>query len=386
VSVVVDRLQDEPAEVEQEVTPLELFFDLVFVFAITQVTGFVSGDPTWTRLVEGMAILAALWWAWESYVWLGNTAGSDEGTVRVVLLSAMGAMLVASLAVPRAFGDDGVIFGVAFLAVRVLHLGAYAIVSRDDPQLRFVVTRMASTMLPASALIVVAGALDGTAQALMWVAALSLDYGGLIARGTEGWRVVASHFAERHGLVIIIALGESIVALGVGAEGLGLDAGIIAGALLGVAVAAALWWAYFDFVALVAERVLRQAAPADQVRIARDSYTYLHLPMVAGIVLFALGTKKTLAHVGDELEAVPAVALCGGVALYLVALSALKRRNIGSFNWPRLVAALVLAALAPIATVVPALVALALVAVVSCGLIAYEVVRYADARDRIRHG
>jgi low temperature requirement protein LtrA len=386
VSVVVDRLQDEPAEVEQEVTPLELFFDLVFVFAITQVTGFVSGDPTWTRLVEGMAILAALWWAWESYVWLGNTAGSDEGTVRVVLLSAMGAMLVASLAVPRAFGDDGVIFGVAFLAVRVLHLGAYAIVSRDDPQLRFVVTRMASTMLPASALIVVAGALDGTAQALMWVAALSLDYGGLIARGTEGWRVVASHFAERHGLVIIIALGESIVALGVGAEGLGLDAGIIAGALLGVAVAAALWWAYFDFVALVAERVLRQAAPADQVRIARDSYTYLHLPMVAGIVLFALGTKKTLAHVGDELEAVPAVALCGGVALYLVALSALKRRNVGSFNWPRLVAALVLAALAPIATVVPALVALALVAVVSCGLIAYEVVRYADARDRIRHG
>jgi low temperature requirement protein LtrA len=386
VSVVVDRLQDEPAEVEQEVTPLELFFDLVFVFAITQVTGFVSGDPTWTRLVEGMAILAALWWAWESYVWLGNTAGSDEGTVRVVLLSAMGAMLVASLAVPRAFGDDGVIFGVAFLAVRVLHLGAYAIVSRDDPQLRFVVTRMASTMLPASALIVVAGALDGTAQALMWVAALSLDYGGLIARGTEGWRVVASHFAERHGLVIIIALGESIVALGVGAEGLGLDAGIIAGALLGVAVAAALWWAYFDFVALVAERVLRQAAPADQVRIARDSYTYLHLPMVAGIVLFALGTKKTLAHVGDELEAVPAVALCGGVALYLVALSALKRRNIGSFNWPRLVAAVVLAGLAPIATAVPALVALALVAVVSCGLIAYEVVRYADARDRIRHG
>jgi low temperature requirement protein LtrA len=386
MTALADRLEDEPAEVEQEVTPLELFFDLVFVFAITQVTGFVSGDPTWTRLVEGMAILAALWWAWESYVWLGNTAGSDEGTVRVVLLSAMGAMLVASLAVPRAFGDDGVIFGVAFLAVRVLHLGAYAIVSRDDPQLRFVVVRMASTMLPASALIVVAGALDGTAQALMWVAALSLDYGGLIARGTEGWRVVASHFAERHGLVIIIALGESIVALGVGAEGLGLDAGIIAGALLGVAVAAALWWAYFDFVAIVAERVLRQAAPADQVRIARDSYTYLHLPMVAGIVLFALGTKKTLAHVGDELEAVPAVALCGGVALYLVALSALKRRNIGSFNWPRLVAALVLAALAPIATVVPALLALALVAVVSCGLIAFEVVRYADARDRIRHG
>ena len=386
MTALADRLEDKPLDVEQAVTPLELFFDLVFVFAITQVTGFVSGDPTWTRLAEGMAILTALWWAWESYVWLGNTAGSDEGIVRVVLLSAMGAMLIASLAVPRAFGEDGVIFGVAYLAVRVLHLGAYAIVSRDDPQLRFVVVRMATTMLPASVLIVVAGALDGTAQALLWVAALTLDYGGLVARGTEGWRVVASHFAERHGLVIIIALGESIVALGVGAQGLGLDAGIIVGALLGVAVAGALWWAYFDFVALIAERVLREAPPDEQVRIARDSYTYLHLPMVAGIVLFALGTKKTLAHVGDELEAVPAVALCGGVALYLVALSALKRRNIGSFNWPRIVAAGALAVLAPIATVVPALLALARVARVACGLIAYEVVRYADTRDRVRHG
>jgi low temperature requirement protein LtrA len=333
-----------------------------------------------------MAILAALWWAGESYVWLGNTAASDEGAVRVVLLSAMGAMLIASLAVPRAFGDDGVIFGVAFLTVRVLHLGAYALVSRGDPQLRFVVARMATTMLPASALLVVAGALDGTAQALLWVAALTLDYGGLVVRGTEGWRVVASHFAERHGLVIIIALGESIVALGVGAQGLGLDAGIIVGALLGVAVAAALWWAYFDFVALVAERVLRRAPPDEQVRIARDSYTYLHLPMVAGIVLFALGTKKTLAHVGEDLEAVPAAALCGGVALYLLALSALKRRNIGSFNRPRIVAAVLLAGLAPLATAVPALVALALVAVVACGLIAYEVVRYAETRDRVRHG
>jgi low temperature requirement protein LtrA len=383
---LADRLEDKPVQAEQEVTPLELFFDLVFVFAITQVTGFVSGDPTWTRLVEGMAILAALWWAWEAYVWLGNTAGSDEGAVRVVLLSAMGAMLVASLAVPRAFGDDGVVFGVAFLTVRVLHLGAYAIVSRDDPLLRFVVARMATTMLPASALLVVAGALDGTAQALLWVAALTLDYGGLIARGTEGWRVVAGHFAERHGLVIIIALGESIVALGVGAEGLGLDAGIIAGALLGVAVAAALWWAYFDFVALVAARVLREAPPDEQVRIARDSYTYLHLPMVAGIVLFALGVKKTLGHVGDELETVPAVSLCGGVALYLVALSALKRRNIGSFNYPRLVAAALLAVLAVVATAMPALLALGLVAGIACGLIAYETVRYAETRDRVRHG
>ena len=243
-------------------------------------------------------------------------------------------------------------------------------------------------MLPASLLIVVAGALDGTAQGLMWVGRA----GGRLRRRSSraapragaSWPATSpsatawsssSRWASRS--------SRSASAR----QGLGLDAGIIVGALLGVAVAAALWWAYFDFVALVAAaRAARGRAGDEQVRIARDSYTYLHLPMVAGIVLFALGTKKTLAHVGDELEAVPAVALCGGVALYLVALSALKRRNIGSFNWPRLVAAVLLAVLAPVATAMPALVALALVAVLAVGLIAYEMVRYAETRDRVRHG
>jgi low temperature requirement protein LtrA len=294
-------------------------------------------------------------------------------------------MLVVSLAVPGAFGGDAMVFGVAYFAVRVLHLGAYMIVSRDDPQLRGVVLRIASTMLPAASLLVVAGALDGTARALCWTAALAVDYGGLIARGVEGWRVAAGHFAERHGLIVIIALGESIVALGVGAGGLELDAGIITAALLGIAIASAMWWAYFDVVAKVAERRLRTAPLAEQVRIARDSYTYLHLPMVAGIVIFALGVKKTLGGVGDELHSVAAIALCGGVALYLTALSVFKRRNVGSFNRPRLAAAVVLVALAPVAMAIPALVALTLVALVSCGVVGFEAVRYAEARDRIRH-
>jgi low temperature requirement protein LtrA len=387
VSALADRVEEEPVErSEAEVTPLELFFDLVFVFAITQVTGFISADANWTRLAEGVAVLAVLWFAWESYVWLANTTASDEGTVRVVLLTAMAAMLIVSLAVPGAFGDDGLIFGVAYFVVRAAHIGAYTIVSRGDPQLREVVVRLATTMLPAAVLLVVAGALDGAAQTLCWVAAVAIDYGGLVARGVQGWRVAAGHFAERHGLIVIIALGESIVALGVGAGGLELDAGIIVAALLGVAVSASLWWAYFDFVAIVAERRLRSADPDEQVRIARDSYTYLHLPMVAGIILFALGVKKTLGHVGDDLHAVPAVALTGGVALYFVALSAFKRRNIGSFNWPRLAAAALFVALAPIATEVPALLALALVAVVACGLVAFEYFHYAEARHRIRHG
>ena len=370
-------------EVEQEVTALELFFDLVFVFAITQVTRFLSHDPTWVRLVEATAILMVLWFGWSAYVWLQNRAATDEGAIRFVLLTAMGPVLVASLAVPNAFGKDALLFGVAFFLVRALHIVAYAVVARDDPTLLRVVVRLARTIMPAAALLVVAGFVPGTGRALCWVGALAIDYGGLFLSGTSGWRVSPSHFAERHRLIVIIALGESIVALGAGA---GLGAGAIAGALLGMAVAACLWWAYFDVVAPVAERRLRAALPDEQARMARDSYTYLHLPMIAGIVVFAFGVKATLAHAHAHLGGVAAVALCGGVALYLLALSAFKRRNVGSFNYPRLVAAAVLAALAPVATELPALGSLALVTATTCVLIAYEVVRYAEARERIRHG
>jgi low temperature requirement protein LtrA len=288
--------------------------------------------------------------------------------------------------VPGAFGDDGLAFGLAYLVVRVLHLGAYTYISRDDPELRGVVFRLASTMLPAALLLVLAGALDGTPRGICWAAALAVDYGGLAMRGVEGWRVRPGHFAERHGLIVIIALGESIVAVGVGAGGLELDSGIIVAALLGITVVGAMWWAYFDFVAIVAERMLRSAPRSEQVRIARDSYTYLHLPMVAGIVIFALGIKKLLPGVDEQLRTVPAVALCAGPALYLLALSAFKRRNIGSWNRPRLVGATLLVALVPVATAVPALLALAVVAVIAVSVMAYEYVRYAEARDRIRHG
>ena len=371
-------------EAEQSVTALELFFDLVFVFAITQVTGFLYHDPSWTRLVEALAILGALWWAWSGYAWLGNTAGTDEGMVRVVLLGVTGPLLVASLAVPGAFGEDALLFGIAYFVVRVMHIGAYFALARADPRLGYVVLRLARSILPAAGLIVLAGAVPGTTRAVCWAGALTIDYGGLWLGGTEGWRVNAAHFAERHRLIIIIALGESIVALGVGAGELG--TGVVVAALLGIAVAGALWWVYFDVVATVAERKLREADVSTRARMARDSFTFLHLPMVAGIVIFAFGVKVTLAHVHAHLASLPAVALTGGVALYLVALSGLKRRNIGSWNYPRLVASALLAGVAPLATQIPALASLALVAAIACGLVAYETVRYAESRDRIRHG
>jgi low temperature requirement protein LtrA len=387
-TVIAQQVDSEPAEVqEQRVTPLELFLDLVFVLAITQVTGYVSHDPTWTRLFEGLAILAVAWWVWSAYAWLGNTAGSDEGIARVVLMAAAAGMLIASLAVPHAFGSDGLVFAFAILAVRTIHLGAYSLIarSRGDSDLVAVVSGLAQTVLPASILLVIAGTQDGVTQALLWVAALTVDYGGLAMRGTTGWSVQAGHFAERHGLIIIIALGESVVSLGVASTGIELTAGVVTAALLGIAVVGCMWWAYFDVVALVAERRLRAAEPHERVLMARDSYTYLHLPMVAGIVVFAVGVKLTLADPSAKLDAVPAAALCGGVALYLLALSTFKRRNIGSFNYPRLVATAVLIGLAPLATVLPALLSLALVTTLMIALIAYEVARYAAARDRIRH-
>ncbi len=371
---------------EKRVTPLELFFDLVFVFAITQVTTFVSSQPTWTRLLEGLAIMAVLWFAWSGYAWLGNTAEADEGVVRLLLLAAMGAMLIASLAVPHAFGGDGLVFGVSYFFVRLIHVGTYALVARSehDARLAAVVGRLASTMLPAAALLVLAGALGGGARTACWVAALAVDYGGLFARGVEGWQLAPGHFAERHGLIVIIALGESVVSLGVGAR-LPLGPGVIAGALLGIATAAALWWAYFDVVALVGERRLRHAEEHEQALMARDSYTYMHLPMVAGIVVFAIGVKRTLIAHDSHLHAVAAVALCGGVALYLLSLSVFKRRNIGTFNRQRLACAALLVALIPLAVAIPALLALALVTLAACGLIVFEVVRYTDTRRRVRH-
>jgi low temperature requirement protein LtrA len=202
---------------------------------------------------------------------------------------------------------------------------------------------------------------------------------------SSGWRLAPSHFAERHGLIVIIALGESIVAIGVGSE-TGVDAGVVMAAVLGIAVAAALWWLYFDVVALVAERRLHNAAEGrERNEIARDSFSYVHFPMVAGIVLLALGLKKTLGHVEDPLKLVPAVALLGGTALYLLAHVAFRWRNVHRLSIQRLICALLLAALTPLALELPALATLAVVAAALAVLIAYEAAHFAELRDRLRH-
>jgi low temperature requirement protein LtrA len=200
----------------------------------------------------------------------------------------------------------------------------------------------------------------------------------------RGWRVAPEHFAERHGLIVLIALGESIIAIGLGA-GFVLDTAVIVGAVLGIVVVSALWWLYFDVAAIVARRQLVQTTGLDLARLALRSYSYLHLPMIAGIVLFALGLKTTLHHPGDVLETVPAVGLCGGAALYLLAEVAFLLRTTGRLFRRRTIGTIVLLALVPLALVIPALAALALVSAVCALVVVYEVLRHREHRVQIRH-
>ncbi len=218
----------------------------------------------------------------------------------------------------------------AYFVVRLLQVALYSLATGDMPETRRAILRLAPGFVGGPALLIVAGFLDGYAQGVLWAVALAVDYGVAYVRAGSGFRVHAGHFVERHGLIVIIALGESIVAIGVGASGLALGAGVVVAAVLGIALAAALWWAYFDLVMLFAERRLSMAKGDERAWLARDSYSYLHLPMVAGIIFAALGIKEILAHVGDPLGTIPAVALCGVVALYLSwaqRLQAARRRQ-----------------------------------------------------------
>jgi low temperature requirement protein LtrA len=371
---------------EERVTPLELFFDLVFVLALTQCTALMAAHASWGELGRGLLVLGLMWWSWVGYAWLTSVVNPEEGAVRFAIFAAMAALLVVALCVPEAFGDSRMLFAVAYAGVRFGQIALFILASRDEPALRTSVNGLAGGTAVGCGLLIV-GALfeDPNLQAAIWAVALALDMLEPFLFGSEGWKLHPGHFAERHGLIIIIALGESIVAIGVGAHG-HVDAGVVAAAVLGIAVAGALWWLYFDVVALVAERRLTNAAVGrEQNEIARDSFSYLHFPMVAGIVLLALGMKKTLEQVGDPLETVPDVALLGGTAVYLLAHVAFRWRNVHRFSTGRLICALVLFALIPLGEELDALVMLALLAVLLAALIAYETAHFAELREKMRH-
>lgn len=389
-----------PTDESHRVTTLELFFDLVFVFAFTQVTQLMADDPTAVGVTRGLVLLALLWFAWCSYAWLGNQAHADEGVVRFTVIVAMAAMFVVALAIPESFVDlPGGLFAPFVLAacyavVRLAHLACYLVAAGDDAGLRRQLLLTAVPVAAASGLLVVGGALGPPYQTVLWALALLVDYGGIWLVGTSGWRVHSPvHFAERHGLIVIVALGESLVAIGVGVAEQPVSVAVITASALGIIVAVSLWWLYFDVVAHVAEGVLASAQGEERSRLARDSYTYLHFPIVISIIFIALGLKKVLEYVSDvehhnltdALTGVPLIALYGGVAVHLLGHVAFRRRNVGTWNPHRSAVAVAILLLLPVAWQLPALASLALVAGLLAALVGYEVVRFGTARKEVRH-
>jgi low temperature requirement protein LtrA len=368
----------------ERVTPLELFFDLVFVLAITECTSLMSHHPDWTGLAQGLLVLGVLWWAWASYAWLTSVIDPEAGAVRLVFFAAMASMLIAAICVPEAFGNLALAFALSIGFFRVAHIALFMIAGSDEPGIRRSTQALAVSTAIAVGLLAAASAFDGLPQAALWVVALALDFGGPYVFGIEGWQLVPGHFAERHGLIIIIALGESIVEIGAGAAG-SLDLGIGVAAVLGVGVAAAMWWVYFDVVALISARRLAEAEVGRvQNALARDSYSYLHLFLVAGIVLTAFGLKTVIRGTGEDLGWVQSFALSGGIALYLLGLVACRYRQQRTWNRYKPIAAACLIVLIPVGTTIPALATLAIATVVLALLIAREYSGYDERRDELR--
>jgi low temperature requirement protein LtrA len=394
-------IKAEATSEDQPVTTLELFFDLVFVFALTQITALMAHDLTWPGVIRGVLLVGLLWWSWIGFSWLCNLVKADEGSVRGVMLAAMAAMFVIALSIPEAFHDlEGglpgpVVIAIAYFAFRAMHLLLFWLIADGDRVLRRTLLRFAPSMLAGTALLLVASQFHGTTQTLLWALALAADYGGTYLIDARGWRLrSAAHFAERHGLIVIIALGESIVAIGVGVTNLPISWPILIASVLGLAVAAALWWIYFDATVLYGEQALAAEPPETRPKLARDAYTFLHFPMVAGIVLLALGLKKVLEYVGDTehhhledpLKGIGLYALFFGVVLYLLGHVGFKWRTSRRLGVSRLITAALVVAAVPALAKAPALAQLAVLTALLTGLVAFEAVRFSRERDELRHG
>ncbi|MEU4079144.1 low temperature requirement protein LtrA [Streptomyces venezuelae] len=370
---------------DHKVTPAELFFDLVFVYAITQVTALMAVAPSPLRVVGGMVVLALLWWCWCCFAWLGNVVRADSGALFGVLVTVMAVVLIVSLAVPEVFADEPgglsapLVFVLCYGAVRVLHLASYWLSGPGDRALRVTLRRTAlASVLPPLVLLLIGSAYSGRVQLLLWLGAVAVDYGGIYVTGSSGWRVNSpGHFAERHGLIVIIALGESIVAMGVGVSGFPLTVAVLGASAAGLLLSAGLWRLYFRQLGEAAEHRLAALDGDDRTRFARDVYTFLHLPLVAGVVLCALGMKKALQQVADTghyglaepLHGVVAWSLTGGVGVFLLGAAAIVLRTTGRRPFALAAGGACCLAAGPLVGLVPALVALAALATTAAALV-----------------
>jgi low temperature requirement protein LtrA len=364
----------EPIREERRTSPVELLWDLVFVFAVTQVTTLLSRDLSWAGLGRSLLVLALVWWAWSAFVWAANAQDTASPTLRLVLLLAMVLVFVAGLALPHAFDHEAPVFAIAYAAVRFLHLALYADASRRGNASWAAIAGFAVTVVIGMALLVAGAFLGGTAQVVIWTLAAAIDYAGpawLTRERLRGLQHVAvAHFAERYSLFVIICLGESIVAIGVGASAQPFDTELVAGVGLGLLITVAMWWTYFDRFATIAEDRLR--THDDPVLAAADAYSYLHLVLVAGIIVFAVGVKLAIHAVGEPLGDAARLALCGGVALYLVGHVAFGLRIAGSVGVEKLVAAAALLVLYAVGGGLAAWALAGAVTVVLVAMCAYE--------------
>jgi low temperature requirement protein LtrA len=316
---------------ERRTSPVELLWDLVFVFAITEVSVLLGHDLSWGGVGRSLIVLALIWWAWSAFVWAANAHDPNSATLQVSLLLGLVLIFVAGLAVPHAYDDEGTLFACTYAGVRFLHLGLYADASRRGQAAWSAIAGFAATVTAGMALLIAGSFLDTSWQTVLWAAAVAIDYAGpawLTRERLRGLQEVAvAHFAERYGLFVIICLGESIISIGSGASGKPLDASLIAAMVAGLVITVGLWWTYFHRVAEEAERRLR--THHDPVLAAADAYSYLHLIMIAGIIVFAAGAKLAIAGSDDPLGDAARLALCGGVALYLAGHAAFRWRLLG---------------------------------------------------------
>jgi low temperature requirement protein LtrA len=361
-------------DAEGSVGNLELFFDLTFVYAMSQVTHLMLSDISWQGFGRGVLALLALWWAWVCYAWLTNTFETAQVIRTTLIIVAMAAMLIAVIALPTAFTTGALVFGLALLAVRLINAGMFiASSSQGEAELASAIRRLMPGLLVGPALIVAAAFVASPYRELLWVAAAAVDFGSpLIARISE-LRVVPSYFVARHGSVIIIALGETIVELGAGAEDLH-HPRVLGAVVLGVLISASLWWTYFGLTAGAELRMQRTPA-VDRPRLARDAYSYLHLPLVAGIIFFAVGTRVSVEHIDEPLAPLAALALTGGVALFYAAEVAYRWRDHHQLTVDRLLAAAASLLVFPVATSVPAVLSLTILTAIGVLRLAWELWR-----------
>jgi low temperature requirement protein LtrA len=386
-------------QAQASVTPLELFFDLVFVFALTQVTAFMADELSWHGILRGVLVTTLLWWAWTAYAWLANVVSAEERPLKLALLTAMSAMFVLALCIPEAFDDapgglrGPVVLAVCYLVVRLMHFVMFLIISREDAALRAQVLRFAPSVVASGVVLLVASQFGGWLQTGLWMLALLADYVGTALAGFSGWRLPApGHFSERHGLIIIVALGESIVAIGVGVAQEPISWVIIVASVLGLVLASAMWWAYFDVSALLGEHALASEPVETRARLARNAYSFAHLPLAVGILLVAFGLKEVLLYVSDSshhsltdpLPSVALAALVGGVTIYLLGHVIFKWLTVHTISVVRLAAAAALLLALPLIAPLPALAQLAVVAfLVACAVLVESVV-FAESRRKIR--